>query len=551
MVRWPLAPGPSGAHLRITARRRIPGARTSCSSPLVLAALPVLALAVSGLAFALNGIGGASAGPAAGIPSPEPSPTGRPLPPSGLIQLTAISTGFNDPVGIDHHAPNNQVVMSVNTGAGGVPHNFELVSGDGSRTRFSDISGLRDEVKIATVRDRRGGFTPGELFVGTGEAGVVARISEDGSTIQNPWVTLPGEEGLLRGSLHVDRTGGAFGGDLIVVTTTGGVWRVNSSGEAEQLANLNNTHLEGVTTVPNEERYGPWAARILAGAEDEGRIYAIGPDGSVDFYELEIKPEDLDIIAPNENFFGVDFGGQTLWGATPDQFAGMVGDVLVTQEEPGILWHVRWNGTQFEKRELVRVELWEHVTFSTAGIVEVAPLPPTTTDDSGPSPLLLVAAGLLAILVAGGGAALLAQRRRRAAAAAGTQAPLRRPAGRDPAAPVYAGTGPLGDPRKAEAWLEVEEGEIVNRFPLSEDPVTVGFGGDCTIRLPEGTGPLSTRARVWKREGRYMLHNLSRLGGVVVAGKPATWAILEDGDVIEMGSAKLTFRTADPQIAES
>ena len=56
-------------------------------------------------------------------------------------------------------------------------------------------------------------------------------ITSGGGTVQNPWVRLPGESGLMRGSLYIDRTG-VFGGDLIVVTTAGGVWRVNAAGLA-------------------------------------------------------------------------------------------------------------------------------------------------------------------------------------------------------------------------------------------------------------------------------------------------------------------------------
>jgi hypothetical protein len=33
-----------------------------------------------------------------------------------------------------------------------------------------------------------GGFTPGELFTGAGTPGVIARISPDGNTVQNPWI---------------------------------------------------------------------------------------------------------------------------------------------------------------------------------------------------------------------------------------------------------------------------------------------------------------------------------------------------------------------------
>lgn len=290
------------------------------------------------------------------------------------ITLTQIATGFNNPIGIDHHEPTNQVVMSVNYSTG-TPYNFELVASDGTRTQFSSISGLTDEVKIATARDDGGGssiggFTPGELFTGTGVSGVIARIAPDGSSILNPWVSLPGETGLLRGSLYVDRTG-VYGGDLIVVTTTGGVWRVSSAGAATKLAALG-THLEGVVTVPDDAtQYGPWAGKILIGAEGQTLIYTVDVDGNTASYNLGIQPEDIDLIPANENFFGIDFSGKILWGAPPAEFASMVGDILMAQEFPGILWHVRWDGSQFQKTEIARVTQWEHVTFTTAGIGDV------------------------------------------------------------------------------------------------------------------------------------------------------------------------------------
>jgi hypothetical protein len=95
------------------------------------------------------------------------------------------------------------------------------------------------------------------------------------------------------------------------------------------------------------------------------------------------------------------------------------------------------------------------------------------------------------------------------------------------------------DPQ-AKAWLDVSAGDA-GRFALGEDPITVGFTADCTICLPKGSGHEGARVRVWRREGRYMLHNLSRLGRVTVAGKPATWAILEDGDEILVGNHRVVF----------
>jgi hypothetical protein len=38
-----------------------------------------------------------------------------------------------------------------------------------------------------------------------------------------------------------------------------------------------------------------------------------------------------------------------------------------------------------------------------------------------------------------------------------------------------------------------------------------------------------------------MVHNLSRLGGVSVGGKPVTWAVLEDGDELAIGPQKVIF----------
>jgi len=542
MQRWLLAPILAGALIFITGRNH-----ESSSARNIVVTLAAIMAAVITFANALYLIavsaGGASADPAQGVSLPAPSAARLAPAQSGEVTLIEITTDFNEPVGIDHHAPTNQVVISVNYPSG-LPHNFELVSKDGERERFSIVSGLTDEVKIATARDRRGGFQPGELFVGTGTPGVVARVSADGSTIEDPWVTLPGENGLLRGSLHVDRTG-VFGGDLIVVTTEGGVWRVSSSGNATKLADVGE-RLEGLTTIPNdEEKYGPWAGKILAGAEEESRIYAIDADGNFDFYELGIEPEDIDVIAGSENFFGVDYGGSTLWGAPPAEFAEMVGDVLIAQEHPGILWHVRWDGEEFDVNEVARVSQWEHVTFSSAGISEVAVLPPTTETDDG-SGIVLLALGVLAIVIVAGTAGGMLLARRRRAAVLGADMALRRPAGRDPDKPVFAGTGPLGSPFEADAWIEVVSPEDLGPFPLGEEPVTVGFTGDCTICLPDSGGQVGARLRVWRREGRYMLHNLSRLGAATVGGKPVTWAVLEDGDEIQVGSCRLIFRTKGP-----
>jgi RHS repeat-associated protein len=294
------------------------------------------------------------------------------VPPVPPLSLHVISNGGTAPIGIDYHQPTNKMVFSVNYPSGD-PSNFALLAADGTRTNFSSVSRLTDELKIATARDdgngmSRGGFEPGEVFSGSGAPGVIIRIAPDGSVVQN-WVKLPGETGLMRGSLYIDRTG-VFGGDLIAVTTTGGIWRVTSSGVATQLARVS-THLEGVTTVPNDPRYGPWAGRIIAGAENESRIYAVDPQGTVSFYALGIAPEDIDIIPAHENFFGIDFDRNVILGAPAEAFANWIGDFIIV-EESGQMNHVWWNGTAFQKTLVAQTQHFEHVAFGPAGLGDIA-----------------------------------------------------------------------------------------------------------------------------------------------------------------------------------
>ncbi len=48
-------------------------------------------------------------------------------------------------------------------------------------------------------------------------------------------------------------------------------------------------------------------------------------------------------------------------------------------------------------------------------------------------------------------------------------------------------------------------------------------------------------ARVWSQRGRCLLHGLAAEAGVLVNGESATWAVLEDGDSIEIGGARFRF----------
>lgn len=297
------------------------------------------------------------------------------------ITLTAISTPFSSPIGIDFHEPTRSVILSANYPTG-LPFNFERIEEDGTHFPFSSVSGLTDEIKIATVRPGNpGGFTTGELFVGNGLDGELVRISPDGSQVVNPWVSLPGDlNGLFRGSLWVDRTG-LYGGDLIVATTAGELWRITSDGVPTQIAALG-VHLEGLAVVPDlPARFGPLAGKILAGAEGQGLLHVFDASGLVDSLALGVNVEDIDFVMPGENFFGINFGTSQLLGAAASDFETIVGDIILTQESHAGtgLYRLFWDGALLSVQELPLSAAsfvpgqWEHVTFAGAGVNEIPP----------------------------------------------------------------------------------------------------------------------------------------------------------------------------------
>jgi hypothetical protein len=214
--------------------------------------------------------------------------------------------------------------------------------------------------------------------------GQITRINPDGTLFADPWAILsdpmaPGPHGLLRGSLYVDQTN-VWGNNLIVVTTNGEIWEIPGAGGGNPIFHANaNTHLEGLITVPDDPKYGPLAGNIIAGAEGQGRLYMFDRTGVLSFFDIPVNIEDIDLIEPKGNFFGVNFGTGTLLGASASDFAPMVGDILLTQEFNGTgsgLFRLFWDSINLklvtEEIQLspssATVGQWEHVTISTAGI---------------------------------------------------------------------------------------------------------------------------------------------------------------------------------------
>jgi VWFA-related protein len=169
------------------------------------------------------------------------------------------------------------------------------------------------------------------------------------------------------------------------------------------------------------------------------------------------------------------------------------------------------------------------------------PTPEATATATGGGPSLMLfalAGGIAALLVGGGVVGARRMRRRQPATASG---PTK--ASRSYTPPSMATwTGPAAPSGRLTVVDGPDKGKSV---PLGEDAVTLGSDADCTLSLADPDGRVAGRhARIWLREGHFMLHHLA--GGrysTVVAEKQLKWAVLEDGDEIVIGPHRLRFES--------
>ena len=300
--------------------------------------------------------------------------------------IVAVAS-LNAPVGIDYHPTINELIISVNhsqTGVGGNPVNFARLNSSGTSNTWSSLTnmGAPDvEIKLATVKSSISNWTQGDMYFGTAQVGKIGKITADGSSVNTNWATLPGETNFLGGSLYFDQTG-VFGYDLIVVTgrhpadslAGGAVWRVNASGNATLVAQIEDPSgtgrlLEGVLTVPNDPaKYGPWAGTILTCQERSGLIMSVSTNGTATAYNLGLGlPEDVRLIPSGQNLYALEFANQQVLKVPAGNFTAFAGDILLVNEAgcpaPG-LFIVHWEGGRFVVRQIPIGADLEHVSFA-------------------------------------------------------------------------------------------------------------------------------------------------------------------------------------------
>ena len=161
-------------------------------------------------------------------------------------------------------------------------------------------------------------------------------------------------------------------------------------------------------------------------------------------------------------------------------------------------------------------------------------------EGGGASPLIWVMIAVLAVLLVGGGVlGFRCVRRRRQAAVSG---PTKSTASyRPPPVAEWAG------PEVPSARLVVIEGpDAGESVDLGEQAVTLGSDADCALRLSDAGGQVGRHhARVWLREGSFMLHHLDKRLTTRVGEREIDWAVLEPGDEIVIGPHRLRFEARE------
>ncbi len=187
-----------------------------------------------------------------------------------------------------------------------------------------------------------------DVFAGSQFAGNIYRFSNDGST---QTLFASGLSGGVRG-IAFDPYG-AYGNNMVVTTSQGNVYRINSAGTPTLLTNVGGD-AEGLDFTP--QQFGNISAgTLVVVSEGTGRLNAISAAGVKTDLGLQIgTPEMLSFVPlnlgasnnPLEGFYSANYSVNVIKAAA-SQFASYRGDAVLTDETNHNLYHIFWNGSAF------------------------------------------------------------------------------------------------------------------------------------------------------------------------------------------------------------
>jgi hypothetical protein len=141
-------------------------------------------------------------------------------------------------------------------------------------------------------------------------------------------------------------------------------WDSSTATARFELLAQNISRPEGAAFLRGNPRYGPWSGKLVVLQNEGSTIYAIDPDtGNYTTWNLGI--DNLEVIYPlvvnadpianpSELYIAV-FGASKIIRVRGLLEMGVLpGDLLITNEQQGQVYHVWWDGSQFQKRLLLQ-----------------------------------------------------------------------------------------------------------------------------------------------------------------------------------------------------
>jgi hypothetical protein len=270
-------------------------------------------------------------------------------------------------------------------------------------------SGAAGEIYVSSSLGL-GGFAARDIFAGSESQGTVFTYSNGATTGTAATPFVSGLVGGVRG-ISFDPFGN-YGGDMIVTTNAGRIYRVNSLGSASLLANVG-FDTEGLDFAP--QAFGTVASGALVVlSEGDGHVRTISPTGVVvDLGLFFNTPEMLSFVPldfaltldPLAGFYAARYPTEVVKASAPD-FAALAGQAVVTEETTHNIYAVSWNGSSFVKTLIGNLGGQpEDGIFVTAAILD----PGCTTRPGGcnggvtvaePESIALLGLGLLGLFAA-------------------------------------------------------------------------------------------------------------------------------------------------------
>jgi hypothetical protein len=263
----------------------------------------------------------------------------------------------------------NQQLYSTNLSGGGVtPFGAPVATFAGGETYVSSSLGI-------------GGFGPRDVYAGNQSQGSVFRFANDGST---QGLFASGLSGGVR-SIAFDPYG-LYGNNMIVATSNGSVYQVNSSGVATLLASIG-ADTEGLSFAPQD--FGPYAfGTLFVASEGLGSLIAITPGGATSTVVAGLSvPEMVSFVPlnlgssgnPVEGFYAASYPNNIQKSPASD-FVPYIGHAIVTGEGGGQVYDIRWDGSAFVTSDIGPFPgQAEDGIFVTADIIQVSAVPEPET----------------------------------------------------------------------------------------------------------------------------------------------------------------------------